>query len=98
MRSLVLKARRIGRTEDGVISKLTDDNYLYRDGKITIEELVSRAEMVRVRWQATCEHMFENIRIAYADDDAPSNTQYCPTGQGSKNVAERKRSTGSKFA
>lgn len=90
MRTLVLEARRFGAAEYGIISRLTDDNYLFRAGKIDEVELVNRAEAEKIRWESRCPHMFEVVKIAFSDD-APSPARHILTGQSSEHVAQPRR-------
>lgn len=45
-----LEAKRSEYEDWRVRSKLTDENFLFRDGKLSLEELIRRAAMVRTKW------------------------------------------------
>lgn len=66
-------------TPKGVLSRLSDDNYLYRNGKISFEQIVERAEASRTRWLATCGYMISDIEITW--QEGSSGEHYRPIGK-----------------
>jgi len=94
MQTLVLKARRHGAAEFGIVSRFSDDNYRYRSGKIPLVELLRRAEIAKIRWQATCPHMLDEVRICFEDDSPLPNVTYIPSGMHSDDITENKRIRG----
>ena len=75
---LILVARRHGATEYGILSRLADENHAHRNGKLTTEQFILDAEIVQIRWLATCPHLFDDVRVqtSFGPDGTPGVTVY----------------------
>jgi hypothetical protein len=75
---LVIMGRRHNSNDWGLLSRLSDENYLYRNGKLALDAFVRRAETEQIRWLATLGYMFEDVRVQTVNGDpvAP-NVKHC---------------------
>lgn len=78
MKQLVLMSRRSGSTNWGIRNRLSDENYRYRDGKITAEELAEAALKKANLWsQSEPDTDFKYEVIDEAEPDI--RTRFLPT-------------------
>lgn len=92
MNNLVLKCRLVGHNNFGILNNLADENHLYRNGKITVEQLMAAAEKTKMQWFATAGHMFEELLISlHADEPSMIPIKHVPCGERSKKVVYKSK-------
>ena len=67
-------------TPRGILSRLSNENYLYKNGQISFEELVKLANDQAMRWLTTCPHIISDIQVVEIDTQDMQYYKPCITG------------------